>query len=204
METAQQVTVSPANGASLRTRNRIREHGPVFQVVAGPRTPIFSPHTGPWLMVKSANITDTWEGWLPLSEIDTAPFEPTSTEKFRRLDEEVKAAGLPTLHEVPCVEYWADLHLSDPDAVTFEEINPERFLAVFTDEAWERLKVCRWTETADSREIVDTEYRFTLRYEDIETEYRVTLQTLTERRVWMPVNQQDVFVCEATYDIEMV
>ena len=63
------VRLTPAKRASLRTRNRIREHGPSFVVIGGPRVPIFSPRTGEWLLLRAANPEDDWSGWLPLSEI---------------------------------------------------------------------------------------------------------------------------------------
>lgn len=64
------VRLTPAKRASLRTQNRIREHGPWFAVVGGPRVPIFSPHTGEWLLLQAADPEDGWSGWLPLSEIE--------------------------------------------------------------------------------------------------------------------------------------
>ena len=53
------VTISPTKKASGRTKNRIREHGPVFEVVGTDDT-----LGGEQLLARSGN----WLGWLPRDE----------------------------------------------------------------------------------------------------------------------------------------
>lgn len=62
------VTISPSDEASLRTKNRIRENGPEFWILAGPK-----PVTcfGGWCQaVFCGSIRKSWSGWFPLSEIE--------------------------------------------------------------------------------------------------------------------------------------
>jgi len=51
------IMISPTNKAIRRTKNRIREHGPVFQVE---RVGLVS---GDWLLASGE-----WLGWLPRNE----------------------------------------------------------------------------------------------------------------------------------------
>jgi|TARA_R110000765_G_scaffold364823_2_gene455036 hypothetical protein len=51
------IMISPTNKASQRTKNRIREHGPVFQVEDDERM------ASQWLLRSGE-----WFGWLPRNE----------------------------------------------------------------------------------------------------------------------------------------
>jgi len=65
-------TIHATATATARTRNRIRERGPVFKVLAGPRTvQCFPPGTCSAVFLASG----TWTGWLPLSEITATAAE---------------------------------------------------------------------------------------------------------------------------------
>jgi len=57
--------ISPTSKASQRTKNRIREKGPVFKVEStdGGFQPVES-----WLLRTNLNMTDGWFGWLPRNE----------------------------------------------------------------------------------------------------------------------------------------
>lgn len=123
---------------------------------------------------------------------------------FHALRNEIAEAGLPPLFELPCVECWADEPDYNPDSVEIDDSNPECRSVDFTDEAWARLRVYRWTELPESMELIPTKYRFTLRCDDVETEYFVLLESLTEKRVTLQGSLRDIFVCEATYEIERV
>ena len=60
----QQVLISPTNKASQRTKNRIREKGPVFEVEQG-------GHFSEWLLRATPPHkfgADIWMGWLPRNE----------------------------------------------------------------------------------------------------------------------------------------
>ena len=59
------IIISPTNKASGRTKNRIREHGPVFEVVGTDDT-----LGGEQLLVRErfSQSGSTWLGWLPRDE----------------------------------------------------------------------------------------------------------------------------------------
>ena len=59
------VTLSATRGASQRTRNRIREHGPEFRAMAVEPTTFWE---GPSLLVHAIG-DDDWCGWIPLADL---------------------------------------------------------------------------------------------------------------------------------------
>ena len=60
------VNVSPNDSASVRTKNRLRENGPKFRMVATTCNPLFRQDGRVWMLFE----TDTWLGWLPIEEIN--------------------------------------------------------------------------------------------------------------------------------------
>jgi hypothetical protein len=58
-------TIQPIKTATQRTLNRIREHGPKFEIIKWEAVSCFE-NDGGWF-VKS--IKTNWNGWLPESEI---------------------------------------------------------------------------------------------------------------------------------------
>jgi hypothetical protein len=59
------VKLAATVNASQRTKNRIREHGPVFEWVEERRTDLFGG--GVCMLVRV--ISGSWLGWLPKDEI---------------------------------------------------------------------------------------------------------------------------------------
>ena len=57
------IMISPTNKASGRTKNRIREHGPVFSVEVEGGFVEFGWVGSAWLLR-----CDDWHGWLPRNE----------------------------------------------------------------------------------------------------------------------------------------
>lgn len=57
--------LTPKENASQRTKNRIKEHGPVFSVLVRKDTPV-AMGGAVCMLVKA----DDWHGWLPIDEID--------------------------------------------------------------------------------------------------------------------------------------
>ena len=58
--------------ATNHTKNRVREHGPKFKLVAGPKVPAFDRRRRPHLLLVSLRPLrggDHWAGWLPENEI---------------------------------------------------------------------------------------------------------------------------------------
>jgi len=68
------IMISPTKKASQRTKNRIRENGPVFQIEQGGHFPLTTVHTENRLPVQwllSVPVTHDklgWLGWLPRNE----------------------------------------------------------------------------------------------------------------------------------------
>ena len=60
------VKVTAINKASNRTKNRLREHGPEFEIVEEAQPVRFDNGVRLWVLVKN----DSWIGWLPEEEID--------------------------------------------------------------------------------------------------------------------------------------
>ena len=58
------VRVTAVSGASARTRNRLREHGPVFKLVREDKPICFAGVR--CVFVRSGD----WFGWLPINEIE--------------------------------------------------------------------------------------------------------------------------------------
>jgi len=58
------ITAKPS--ASLRTKNRIREHGPEFTIIRIQQS-VGSMGHRPCVLIES---TDEWFGWLPLDEVN--------------------------------------------------------------------------------------------------------------------------------------
>ena len=80
------ISVTPAPGASQRTRNRLREHGASgFVVVSDPRNPAFDKGNRQWISLRSLEenvslarwgspgVKEAWEGWLPMDELVINP-----------------------------------------------------------------------------------------------------------------------------------
>ena len=61
------VELRPTKGASQRTKNRIRENGPRFNVRQSPRSVL---DLGESVFLDSDKTG--WFGWLPLSEVEVA------------------------------------------------------------------------------------------------------------------------------------
>ena len=61
MKNMKTIMISPTSKASKRTKNRIREHGPVFQVEQGGSP--WPPVERGWLLASGK-----WLGWLPRNE----------------------------------------------------------------------------------------------------------------------------------------
>lgn len=59
------VEITAIKGASQRTKNRIREHGPMF-VVRDVRQSVLAMGHKPCVLVGSL---DGWFGWLPIEEL---------------------------------------------------------------------------------------------------------------------------------------
>ncbi len=68
------LTILALPNASQRTKNRIREHGPVFKV----RQMSMSVNAMGGVPCVSVESPDGWFGWLPLSEIEEKLIPPTS------------------------------------------------------------------------------------------------------------------------------
>jgi hypothetical protein len=70
------IMISPTNKASQRTKNRIREKGPVFEVEQGGHFPLTTANTEnrlpvQWLLRATPPHkfgADIWMGWLPRDE----------------------------------------------------------------------------------------------------------------------------------------
>ena len=60
------VEITAKQGASQRTKNRIREHGPSFTVCETRQSVLAMGHK-PCIRVKSP---DGWHGWLPVDELN--------------------------------------------------------------------------------------------------------------------------------------
>ena len=60
------VKITPRNKASSRTKNRLREHGPEFEIIHSPRFVRFDNGVRLWVLVENG----TWLGWLPEEEIE--------------------------------------------------------------------------------------------------------------------------------------
>ncbi len=60
------LTITATRNASQRTKNRIREHGPVFKV----RQMSMSVNAMDGRACVSVESPDGWFGWLPLDEIE--------------------------------------------------------------------------------------------------------------------------------------
>ena len=72
-EIGQTVSINFIQGASQRTRNRIRENGPEFIVHTKPESVSFDPSGKLWTRFESVaqNTRDGgWHGWLPVEEIE--------------------------------------------------------------------------------------------------------------------------------------
>ena len=63
-----QVQATPK--ASLRTKNRLNEHGAVYELHDLRRSVLFAP--GPHIRVKSCTEDDgeQWHGWFPTNEVE--------------------------------------------------------------------------------------------------------------------------------------
>lgn len=59
------VSVTAKPKASSRTKNRVREHGPVFTQETEPKSVQFAG--GLWIRFTAP---DGWMGWLPVEEIE--------------------------------------------------------------------------------------------------------------------------------------
>jgi hypothetical protein len=70
------IMISPTKKASQRTKNRIREKGPVFEVEQGGHFPLTTAHTEnrlpvQWLLRATPPHkfgAEIWMGWLPRNE----------------------------------------------------------------------------------------------------------------------------------------
>jgi hypothetical protein len=70
------IMISPTNKASQRTKNRIRENGPVFQIEQGGHFPLTTANTEnrlpvQWLLRAAPPHkfgAEIWMGWLPRDE----------------------------------------------------------------------------------------------------------------------------------------
>ena len=64
------VEVKAVQGASQRTRNRIRERGAQgFEVIKRPQTASFADNRGvQWVLLDSKD--SEWRGWLPVDELE--------------------------------------------------------------------------------------------------------------------------------------
>ena len=79
MQVGETVLLSPAQGATNRTKNRIRENGPAFVVSANIKQVAFNFNKGAQACIlfesEAERASDgrggkeTWSGWLPLEEI---------------------------------------------------------------------------------------------------------------------------------------
>mgnify|MGYP000642693020 CR=1 FL=1 len=77
-----EIMISPTNKASQRTKNRIREHGPIFRAECSRAFPdgiLFGELC--WLL----RAEDGWLGWLPRGEFDFTHADqfPTNDADFR-------------------------------------------------------------------------------------------------------------------------
>jgi len=70
------VELRPSKGAVNRTKNRIREHGPLFEVRAIKESVACLGTAGVFLTAITKNASDfnggkeSWTGWLPAKEIE--------------------------------------------------------------------------------------------------------------------------------------
>ena len=58
--------------ASNHTKNRVRNQGPIFEVLGGPAVPRFDPKKRLHILLVSVRANrsgDRWCGWLPVCEI---------------------------------------------------------------------------------------------------------------------------------------
>ena len=79
MKIGETVLLRPAQGATNRTKNRIRENGPVFIVSTSIKQMAFNFNKGAQVCIlfesEAERASDgkggkeTWSGWLPLEEI---------------------------------------------------------------------------------------------------------------------------------------
>ena len=78
MKVGETIQLKAAHKAESRTKNRIRENGPLFLVQATPQTTRFDRAGRLWVMLESLamNASDGqggkehWKGWLPIDEIE--------------------------------------------------------------------------------------------------------------------------------------
>jgi len=70
--TKTEITAKPC--ASSRTKNRLREHGPMFLICRQAQTVHFAP--GLWVLCDADPDADpdawgaSWRGWLPINEVN--------------------------------------------------------------------------------------------------------------------------------------
>ena len=83
----QTITITATQDASRRTKNRIREHGPVFtraqSFISGQHVdqrPMNHPCLDGKLAV-NVNSPDAWGGWLPVKEIEIIENNELTTAK---------------------------------------------------------------------------------------------------------------------------
>ena len=76
MKAGEIVKLRPSKGAVNRTKNRIREHGPLFEVHAIKESVACLGAGGVFLSAITKNASDfnggkeSWTGWLPTKEIE--------------------------------------------------------------------------------------------------------------------------------------
>lgn len=77
MQVGETVLLSPAEGATNRTKNRIRENGPAFIVRSNSKRVAFDKGTQAWILFESEakrasdgnGGKESWSGWLPVEEV---------------------------------------------------------------------------------------------------------------------------------------
>ena len=77
MQIGETVLLSPAEGATQRTKNRISENGPAFIVRSNNKRVAFDKGTQTWILFESEakrasdgnGGKESWSGWLPVEEV---------------------------------------------------------------------------------------------------------------------------------------
>ena len=76
MKVGEIINIRPAKGAASRTKNRIREHGPLFEIRSVKESVSCLARPGMHLVALTKNASDfkggkeSWTGWLPTEEIE--------------------------------------------------------------------------------------------------------------------------------------